>query len=223
MDQRRKYRAARETFQKGNTQRSNNSLIDSSSKAGRNKGLSNKVPHKNYDEYDLYESRDIEEFTSSDLNTLITPNPLQTEKQQFSSIANQNDIADYNNTNNVLLSSNTTKINNAIQKKTSGNLTIHMPSNMPNNVKSNRSSSNTSSNVSTPFAQLPKFKANSSDDDGSESEYSGEIKYYDLNKVVQHIIMLYSLGNNSFVYIACYDIARIVGKTVAAIPQESWI
>jgi hypothetical protein len=175
VDQRRKYRAARETFQKVNTQRSNNSIIDSSTKNAK------KTHSKNHDEYDLYESRDIEEFTSSDLNTLIAPNPLQVEKQ-FSSIANQialNDVVE-----NINVAAN--KMHTINRNKQSGNLSINMPSNQQNNVKSNRSNSNTSSNISTPFAQLPKFKANSSDDDGSESEYSGEIKYYDLNKVVLH-------------------------------------
>jgi hypothetical protein len=176
-DQRRKYRAARESFHKGmatNSQRSQTSAKRGTEKAGNK-----------YDEFDLYESRDLEGFTSSDLNTLIAPNPLQAEKQ-FSSLANSNMLMIPSELNTHPRLSH--DMSAPTQKKAPASAVVAAPSlalatAIPAN-KSRSGHSGNSSNVSTPFAHLPKFKANSSDDEGSDSEYSGEIKYYDLNRVV---------------------------------------
>lgn len=133
-----------------------------------------------YDEYNLYS--DVEEFTSSDFKTLIEPNPLQVEKQ-FSSIAN----ADYLNNSRVSATFNVTdsvpaKKNYSDKKSSPGRNNSQLSTSKPPSK-----SSNTSSNVSTPFANMPKFKVSVSDEEGSDSEYGGEIKYYDLNKWVKFI------------------------------------
>lgn len=166
-----------------NSRRSNSNLTersaDNNNVSRSNRKTQNKYDkNANYDEYDLYESRDIEEFTSSDLNTLIAPNPLQVEKQ-FASIANLDHQAHLRLEQNAIESKHIPPNNNN-DKKAAANL--HLMTSQPWSK-----SSNNSSNVSTPFANMPKFKAPSSDDEGSDSEYGGEIKYYDLSKAVSDL------------------------------------
>eukprot|EP01035_Chromulina_nebulosa_P025579 gene25579-33396_t len=168
-DQRRRYRAARESFHKGMTTNSKNVAKRSDSNKHNIDGRSD------YDEYNLYS--DVEEFTSSDIKTLIEPNPLQFEKQ-FSSIANM----DFHNNSRVAAAFNGTdsvpaKKNQNEKKSSPVRNSLHLSTSQPPSK-----SSNTSSNVSTPFANMPKFKVSASDEEGSDSEYGGEIKYYDLNK-----------------------------------------
>ena len=135
-----------------------------------------------HDEFNLYESRDIEEFTSSELKTLTELNPLQAEKQ-FSSIAN----VDFNNISRISAVFNGTDSmyankSHSEKKASTGHNILNLSASQPQSK-----STNNSSNLSSPFANMPKFKVTVSDDEGSDSEYGGEIKYYDLNRWVNSL------------------------------------